>query len=139
MPNFCSFIFLFVCVFRASFLYLYPIGFLFFSIFPSLLFSKYSFSQHPRTTTTTGTFEFEPLSYFVVFEIPTFLLFSVLIFMIYSFKRLVYKRGFFPGNPTPILIIGWSIVWILWVIVTVVYSEVILGYLASSIIIICYY
>ena len=47
--------------------------------------------------------------------------------MIYSFKRLVYKKGFFPGNPTPILYIGWPLVWALWVIVTIVYSEVILG------------
>ena len=47
--------------------------------------------------------------------------------MIYSFKRLVYKKGFFPGNPMPILYIGWPLVWALWVIVTIVYSEVILG------------
>ena len=46
--------------------------------------------------------------------------------MIYAFKRLVYKKGFFPGNPTPILVIGWSIVWGLWIIVTIVYAEVIL-------------
>ena len=47
--------------------------------------------------------------------------------MIYSFKKLVYKKGFFPGNPWPILAVGWPLVWGLWVIVTIVYSEVILG------------
>eukprot|EP00009_Paramoeba_aestuarina_P000558 CAMPEP_0201517644 /NCGR_PEP_ID=MMETSP0161_2-20130828/8693_1 /ASSEMBLY_ACC=CAM_ASM_000251 /TAXON_ID=180227 /ORGANISM="Neoparamoeba aestuarina, Strain SoJaBio B1-5/56/2" /LENGTH=506 /DNA_ID=CAMNT_0047915201 /DNA_START=344 /DNA_END=1865 /DNA_ORIENTATION=+ len=94
----CSVAFVIVCVFRASFMFLYP----------------------------TGTFEFEPLSYFVVFEIPTFVLFSLLIYMIYTFKRLVYKKGFFPDNPTPILIIGWTFVWSLWLVVTIVYSEVIL-------------
>mmetsp|Transcript_30414 Transcript_30414/g.47226 ORF Transcript_30414/g.47226 Transcript_30414/m.47226 type:complete len:540 (+) Transcript_30414:1054-2673(+) len=98
LPLFCSFIFLILCVFRAVFMFLYPIG----------------------------TFEFEPLQHYVIFEIPTFLLFSVLIFMIYTFKRLVYKKGFFPGNPTPILYIGWPLVWGLWIIVTIVYSEVIL-------------
>ena len=48
--------------------------------------------------------------------------------MIYSFKRLVYKKGFFPGNPTPILAIGWPFVWAMWVVVTIVYSEVVLGF-----------
>ena len=47
--------------------------------------------------------------------------------MIYAFKRMVYKKGFFPGNPTPILAIGWTLVWGMWLVVTVVYSEVILG------------
>ena len=75
-----------------------------------------------------GTFEFQPLSYFVIFEIPTFILFSILIFMIFAFKKLVYKKGFFPGNPLPILFLGWPFVWGLWVLVTIVYSEVILGF-----------
>ena len=47
--------------------------------------------------------------------------------MIYSFKRLVYKKGFFPGNPLPILLIGWPLVWIMWIVVTIVYAEVIIG------------
>ena len=33
----------------------------------------------------------------------------------------------FIGNPTPILVIGWTFVWGLWVVVTIIYSEVILG------------
>ena len=101
-------------------MFLYPQG-IFLLLFP---LSSSSFISSPFPS---GTFEFQPLSYFVIFEIPTFVLFSVLIFMIYSFKRLVYKRGFFPGNPTPILAIGWTFVWGMWMVVTIVYSEVILG------------
>ena len=100
-------------------MFLYPQG-IFLLLFP-LSSSSFIFLLPP------GTFEFQPLSYFVIFEIPTFILFSVVIFMIYSFKRLVYKRGFFPGNPTPILAIGWTFVWGMWMVVIIVYSEVILG------------
>lgn len=75
-----------------------------------------------------GTFEFDPLSEFVVFEIPTFLLFSVLIFAIYSWKSVVYSKGFFPATTNKyIVIFGLAFVWSLWIVVTVVYAEVVLG------------
>ena len=75
-----------------------------------------------------GRFEDEPIAYFVVFEIPTFLLFSVLVYAIYAFKRIVYKKGFFPKDEAKkILIFGWIFVWGLWLIVTLVYSEAIVG------------
>ena len=76
----------------------------------------------------TGRFENEPVAYFVVFEIPTFLLFSILVFSIYTFKRIVFRKGFFPQEQVKyILIFGWSFVWGLWLIVTLVYSESIVG------------
>ena len=132
LPNFCTAAFLVLCIFRAVFMFLYPKGIYSFSffIYPALhsFSNPFPFPFPSLPSFPPGTFEFQPLSYFVIFEIPTFILFSVLIFMIYSFKRLVYKRGFFPGNPTPILAIGWTFVWGMWVVVTIVYSEVILGF-----------
>ena len=68
------------------------------------------------------------MAYFVIFEIPTFLLFSILVFSIYTFKRVAYRKAFFPQEQAKfILILGLPLVWSLWLIVTLVYSEVIVG------------
>jgi hypothetical protein len=100
MPLGLSILFLIMCVFRAAFMFLYP----------------------------QGAFSDDPLSEFIVFEIPTFLLVSVLIVAIYGWKSVVYKKGFFPDSSNKyIVIIGFAIIWAIWIVVVVVYSEVILA------------
>ena len=74
-------------------------------------------------------FEGNELAEFVVFEIPTFLLFSVVICSIYFWKKLSGKRKFFISDSDSlrsIVILGLILVWSLWVIVTIIYAEVIL-------------
>jgi hypothetical protein len=40
----------------------------------------------------------------------------------------VYSKGFFPASTNKyIVIFGFSFVWSLWIVVTVVYAEVVLG------------
>ena len=74
-----------------------------------------------------GVFDGNPLAEFVVFEIPTFLLFSLVIVAIYFWKTVI-RKGFFEDNFNKhILIFGLIFVWSLWIIVTVVYAEVVLG------------
>ena len=93
-------LFLIECVFRASFMFLYP----------------------------SGTFEYDPLSQFVVFEIPTFLLFSAVIVAIYAWVTIVsfdISKDSFHRNIG--LVLSLIFVWSLWIIVTVVYAEVILA------------
>ena len=111
-------LFLIECVFRASFMFLYPSGFHLISL--SLIFSSPSLFP--------GTFEFDPLSQFVVFEIPTFLLFSAVIVAIYAWVTIVsfdISKDSFHRNIG--LVLSLIFVWSLWIIVTVVYAEVILG------------
>ena len=96
-----SFLFVILCVFRVVFMFGYP----------------------------NGIFDGNELAEFVIFEIPTFLLFSVVIISIYFWKRLSKKKQFFGGDNSKLrgaIFLGLVFVWSLWVIVTVVYSEVIL-------------
>ena len=96
-----SILFAILCVFRICFMFMYP----------------------------NGIFENEPLSEFVVFEIPTFLLFTLVIVSIGFWERLSSRSSFFVHDSMNIFIyIGVFLVWCLWIIVTVVYSEVILGF-----------
>ncbi len=75
-----------------------------------------------------GGFSNDPLSEFIVFEIPTFLLFSALIASIYAWKVVAFRKSFFPSEANKYFaFLGLAFVWSLWIIVTVVYAEVILG------------
>mmetsp|Transcript_40661 Transcript_40661/g.56506 ORF Transcript_40661/g.56506 Transcript_40661/m.56506 type:complete len:1260 (+) Transcript_40661:1007-4786(+) len=98
--------FILVCIFRAVFMFLYP----------------------------KGEFEDNSLAEFVVFEIPTFLLLSVVIICIYYWKKVtIKKKSFLPDkNQEFVIITGLVFVWSIWIVVTVVYSEVILEEDASS-------
>ena len=98
---------LLVCVFRICFMFMYP----------------------------NGKFADNELAEFVVFEIPTFLLFSVVIISIYFWKKLSSRKKFFSGDTSRLkflIILGLVFVWSLWVIVTIVFSEVILEEDGSS-------
>jgi len=98
-----SIIFLALCVFRAVFLFGYP----------SELFGA--------------------LSEFVVFEIPTFLLFTAVIVCIYFWKVIVHMHEFqFKHDDRLVVALGILFVWSLWVIVTVVYAKVILDDTSGS-------
>ena len=95
-----SVIFSVLCVFRICFMFMYP----------------------------RGVFYEESLSEFVVFEIPTFLLFSIVIISIGFWKRLSSRTKFFATKElSHYILIGIFFVWALWVVITVVYAEVILG------------
>ena len=98
--EFACFLFHSLCcsLYFQSFIYVSLSNWFVFFFFSFSLFQFNKQNKQINKQILTGTFEFEPLSYFVVFEIPTFILFSVLVYMIYSFKRLVYKKGFFPGK-----------------------------------------
>jgi hypothetical protein len=78
----------------------------------------------------TGTFKTDSLSYFIVFEIPTFLLFTLVIYAIYIWKSIKVSRRFFPTHQKAVPIFGVAFVWSIWIIVTVVYAEVILSILS---------
>ena len=96
-----SALFVILCVFRAVFMFGYP----------------------------NGIFEGNELAEFVVFEIPTFLLFSVVIASIFFWKRLASRSKFFGGDSAKLrgaIVLGLLLVWSLWVVVTIIYSEVIL-------------
>ena len=96
-----SFLLVILCVFRVVFMFGYP----------------------------NGIFDGNELAEFVVFEIPTFLLFSVVITSIFFWKKLAGRKKFF-GNDSDklrrVIFLGLVFVWLLWVVVTIVYSEVIL-------------
>lgn len=91
-----------VCIFRICFCFIYP----------------------------DGGFEDNQLAEYVVFEIPTFLLFTAVILAIALFMRLSKKSTFdFKGADKKIWtagLIACAVVWSLFIIVTVVYAEVIL-------------
>ena len=96
-------IFMIVCIFRIVYLFAYP----------------------------NGTFEDEELADFVVFEIPTFLLFTAVILCIFIWRNLAQKKNFFgfaKGSLANRVLIGSSLfaVWMLFLVVVVIYSEVIL-------------
>ena len=97
-------VFLILCVFRAVFMFLYP----------------------------KGTFENDSLSAFIVFEIPTFLLFTLVIYAIFIWKSINISKKFFPVHSTTLPIFGVAFVWSIWIIVTVVYAEVILNSTVTS-------
>ena len=101
MLAFISIMLTFLCIFRIIFMFGYP----------------------------NALFENNELAEFVVFEIPTFLLFSVVIISIYFWKRLVKKGFFISSSNTLQVVIGLGLagVWSLWIVVTIVYSEVILA------------
>ena len=64
----------------------------------------------------------------MVFEIPTFLLFSAVIIAIYSWVKIVSFDMLKDTVHRHIgLVLSLIFVWSLWIIVTVVYAEVILG------------
>jgi hypothetical protein len=46
----------------------------------------------------SGDYENDPLSEFIVFEIPTFLNFSILITAIHGWKTVMFKKSFFPDE-----------------------------------------
>ena len=101
MLGIISFLFVILCVFRVVFMFGYP----------------------------NGIFDGNELAEFVVFEIPTFLLFSVVIVSIFFWKKLATRKKFFGGDTTKlrgVILLGLACVWLLWVIVTIVYAEVIL-------------
>ena len=80
-------------------------------------------------------FEDNELAEFVVFEIPTFLLFSVVIVSIFFWKKLATKKKFFGGDTNKlrgVIFLGLVFVWSLWIVVTIVYAEVILEQDGSS-------
>ena len=119
--------FFFIFIFIFIFILFYFLLFFFLNSFVNSL-SIHSFSFLFFLFKIIGRLEDEPVAYFVIFEIPTFLLFSILVYAIYSFKRVVYKKGFFPKDKAKyILFIGLPLVWSLWLIVTLVYSEAIVG------------
>ena len=96
-------IFMVLCIFRVVFLFSYP----------------------------NAVFEDEELAEFVVFEIPTFLLFTAVFFCIFLWRNLAQKKNFFGfarGSRSNQLLIGSCLisVWMLFMVVTIVYSEVIL-------------
>ena len=89
---------------------------------------SFLFSHFHSPSFFPGTFEFDPLSQFVVFEIPTFLLFSAVIIAIYSWVKIVSFDMLKDTVHRHIgLVLSLIFVWSLWIIVTVVYAEVILG------------
>ena len=96
-----SFLLVLLCIFRVVFMFGYP----------------------------NGLFDGNELAEFVVFEIPTFLLFSVVITSIFFWKKLSGSKKFFVSDSNKLrglIFVGLIIVWSIWVIVTIVYSEVIL-------------
>jgi len=93
-----SALFFVLCVFRICFMFMYP----------------------------NGVFYQEPLSEFVVFEIPTFLLFTMVIISIGFWKSLSNRTHFFVKDSKFLVYVGVVLVWCLWIVVTVVYSEVVL-------------
>ena len=101
MLGIISFLLVILCIFRVVFMFGYP----------------------------NGIFDGNELAEFVVFEIPTFLLFSVVITSIFFWKKLVTRKKFFGGDSNELrvlVLLGLVFVWSLWVVVTIVYSEVIL-------------
>lgn len=99
------------------------------------LSNRFSFPSHSLILTLfslsffIGTFESQPLSDFIVFEIPTFLLFSAVMKAIHSWVSIAH---FDIGNQGQslyfnIFLVSFALVWSLWIIVTVVYAEVVLG------------
>jgi hypothetical protein len=97
-----SFLFICLCVFRICYMYMYP----------------------------RGVFDGDPLSEYIVFEIPTFLLFSVVVISIAFWHILSKNKPIFfleAKNTLKAIGIGLLFVWSLWVTVTIVYSEVILS------------
>ena len=64
----------------------------------------------------------------LVFEIPTFLLFSVVITSIFFWQKIASQKTFMRDSDKLEGVVIWGLifVWSLWVIVTIVYSEVIL-------------
>ena len=97
-----SFLLLLLCVFRAVFMFGYP----------------------------NRLFDGNELAEFVVFEIPTFLLFSVVIVSLYFWKSLtLFFWKCFGGDFNylrVVVFLGLGFVWSLWIVVTIVYAEVIL-------------
>ena len=94
-------LFIVVCIFRMCFMFILP----------------------------SGEFEDNPLAEFIVFEIPTFLLFSVVIMAIGFWEKLARSKGFFLQDKAAIkyaVIVSLILIWALWIIVTVIYAEVIL-------------
>ena len=82
-------------------------------------------------------FEDNELAEFVVFEIPTFLLFSVVIVSIFFWKNIFMatKKKFFGEDTNKVqgvIFLGLVFVWGLWIVVTIVYAEVILEQDGSS-------
>ena len=107
MLRIISFLLVILCVFRVVFMFGYP----------------------------NGIFDGNELAEFVVFEIPTFLLFSVVITSIFFWKKLTKRKKFFGGDSNKlrgVILLGLVFVWSLWVVVTIVYSEVILEEDAES-------
>ena len=94
-----SILLILLCVFRAVFMFGYP----------------------------NGMFEGNELAEFVVFEIPTFLLFSVVIISIYFWKSLtLFFWKCFGGDSNYLrafVLLGLACVWSLWLVVTIVYNE----------------
>jgi len=112
-----SFIFSILCVFRASFMFIYPKG------FKEIFIWKFCLK-----IILLGAFENDPLSEFIVFEIPTFLLLSLLIYAIYSWQTVMYRTFLFSDETMQkLFLLGLFFVWCLWIVVTIVYAEVILG------------
>ena len=101
MLGMLSLLLLILCVFRIVFMFGYP----------------------------NALFEDNELAEFVVFEIPTFILFSVVIISIFFWKKLATKKKFFGEDSYAlrgVIFLGLVFVWTLWAVVTIVYSEVIL-------------
>jgi hypothetical protein len=91
------------------------------------MFSSFISHNFSDRSAFIGTFEYDPLAQFVVFEIPTFLLFSAVIVAIYSWVTIVHFDMLKDKGLRHIAFaIALIFVWSLWIVVTVVYAEVIL-------------
>ena len=94
-------LFLILCIFRIAFLFIY----------------------------VDGTFDDKPLAEFAVFEVPTFLLFTTVIMCLGFWQKIVIQKGFFQNSENLLFMLcalAIALVWIMYVIVLIVYSEAIL-------------
>ena len=96
-----AFIFTILCIFRICFMFIYA----------------------------AGAFDDNPLAEFVVFEIPTFLLFTTVILALGFWQKLVKQKTFFSTSETKLLVmvaLAIFLVWTLFAVITIVYAESIL-------------
>ena len=96
-----AFVFTILCIFRICFMFIYA----------------------------AGGFDDNPLAEFVVFEIPTFLLFTTVILALGFWQKLVKQKTFFATSETGLMVavlFAIFMVWTLFAVITIVYAEAIL-------------
>mgnify|MGYP003645524428 CR=1 FL=1 len=102
-----AFIFTILCIFRICYMFIYA----------------------------AGDFDDNPLAEFVVFEIPTFLLFTTVVLSLGFWQKLVKQKTFFATSSNLLVLtvgLGIFLVWTLFAVITIVYSEVVLQKKSSS-------